>query len=369
MIWIGIALLTGLAALSILLPLSRRGHVVRSGEASRAFYDAQIAELERDRDRKLISGEEYESARTEAARRLIVSVESDTAPDASPLIPRRVASLVALVAMPAVALGIYALIGAPSLDDRPLQARLNAPPGQIELVAAVAKIEKHLRRNPEDGRGWAVIAPVYMRMNRYDDAVRAWTNVIRLAGSTPDRHAALGEALVFAAKGRVTDEALQAFDKALGLEPGNRQATFFKGLAAEQKGDIAEAKKIWTGLVANAPKDAPWAQSIRERIAALDKAAATPQGGPGSDTGKAIAAMPAGEQASAIRAMVEGLAAKLQEDGKNFDGWMMLIRAYSVLKEEAKARDALAKARTIFANDGQSLEKLDAHAKSLGLGD
>ena len=64
----------------------------------------------------------------------------------------------------------------------------------------VARVEAHLEQNPEDGRGWEVVGPVYMRLGRYDDAVKARRNTLRLLGPTAGREADLGEALTGAAE-------------------------------------------------------------------------------------------------------------------------------------------------------------------------
>ncbi len=367
MIWIAIALLTGLAALSILIPLARATAPISHADASRAFFDAQMNELRQDLDRGLLSPNEFAAAEAEAARRLIAA-HDQTASSAVPSVRRRrAAAVIAIILAPAFALGLYARLGHPALADRPLQARLDAPPGKIELVAAVAKIEKRLARVPGDGAGWQVIAPVYLRMQRYDDAVKAWQNAVRILGSDAYRLGSLGEALVFAAKGKVTDQALAAFAEALKLDPAHNQSLFFTGLAAEQAGVPERAREYWTRLISSAPKDAPWVASLRQRIVDLDKT--VKGGGPDSEAGKAIAALPSNEQTAAIRGMVAGLAAKLQEDGKNLDGWIMLIRAYTVLKQRDKASAAVKTARQNFADDAGALKKLNEQVRALGLGE
>jgi cytochrome c-type biogenesis protein CcmH len=369
MIWIVIALLTGLAALSVLVPLARSREGIALEQVSREFYLQQKAELERERDRGLISADEFTAAQAEAARRLI-AVHGDTdRPTVVSTLNRRLAAVIPIVVVPALALGLYAWLGSPALKDRPLEARLNAPPGQIEVVAAVARIEKHLRKNPTDGRGWQVIAPVYMRLKRYDEAVTAWSNALRFLGPSADRYSALGEARFFAAKGKVTPDAMKAFDAALEIDPKHNQSLFFTGVAAEQSGDVEKARERWNRLIAAAPAGAPWTKTIRERLAALDaKAGPAATGtGPASDAGKAIAALPAGDRAAAIRSMVEGLAARLKDNGKDINGWLMLIRAYGVLNEKVKAVEALKQARAIFATDRAALKSLQEQARSSGL--
>ena len=136
---------------------------------------------------------------------------------------------------------------------------MTGPHTNGEIEAAVAAVEAQLIAKPDDGKGWAVIAPVYMRLGRYDDAAHAYAEALRLDGEDPLRRAAYGEALVAAAGGVVTDEARQAFDRALAEQPGQPQARFYLALAAEQDGKKAEAIHAYEQLVADSAADAPLA--------------------------------------------------------------------------------------------------------------
>ena len=131
----------------------------------------------------------------------------------------------------------------------------------------VAKVEDHVAHNPKDGRAWEVLAPVYMRVGRFDDAVRAWSNVIALNGSNAEREANFGEAMVAAANGVVTGDAKAAFDRALALDKQNVMARFYMGMAADQDGRRADAEKIWGELLASAPPGAPWIEVVRHALA------------------------------------------------------------------------------------------------------
>ena len=100
---------------------------------------------------------------------------------------RKIAAALALVAAPAIALGLYAKIGHPALPDQPLEARMSAPPAQQDFAAVVAKMEAHLAAHPEDGRALELMAPVYLRLGRYDEAVKARAQALKILGETPDR--------------------------------------------------------------------------------------------------------------------------------------------------------------------------------------
>ena len=368
MLWVVFALLTGLAVFAVLWPLSRAPATTDARELDVAFYRAQNAEIERDATRGVIGPQEAEIARNEAARRLMAASQRQIADvgRGSPFVTRTVA-LGALIFIPVLALGLYSTIGAPNLPDDPLEARLAAPAATMDIATAVAKIERHLVQDPNDGRGWAVIAPIYIRLGRPDDAIRAYANEIRLLGATGDRYAGLGEAQVYAGGGMVTADAKKSFEEADRLDPKSPRANFYLGLAAQQDGDKPKALAIWTKLAADAPPDAPWLATVRSHIADLSgEPAETPDAGK-AKMAESVAAMPKDQQQAMIHRMVDGLADRLKANGNDIDGWLRLVRAYRVLDEQGKAKVALLDARRNFAADPSATKRLDDLAHELGL--
>jgi cytochrome c-type biogenesis protein CcmH len=371
MIWFVFAILTALAALSVLVPLARARETagVARSEADVAFYESETANIDRDLERGIIDQKEAEGARAEAARRLLATSDAAAAngPSGS---ARRAAAVISLLAIAVAGVGLYAAIGLPAYPDQPLVARQNASPEQMDIMAAIAKIEAHLARNPDDGRGYEVIAPVYMRIGRFADAAKAWGESIRLSGATPERVTLMGESLTFANDGKVTPEATKVFERALVLDPAFPQARFYLGLGAEQAGDKNKAVAIWSKLLGDAEPGAPWADVVRERLAGLGVKAPPVQAAPGVPTGEAaaaIASMPAAERNVAIRGMVDSLAARLATKGDDPAGWLRLVRAYTVLNEPEKAKAALSDARRALAGDTSALKGLDDLARELGL--
>ena len=107
-------------------------------------------------------------------------------------------------------------------------------------------------------------------LQRYADAAHAYAEALRLLGEDPLRRAAYGEALVAAAGGVVTDEARQAFDRALAGQPGQPQARCCMSRSPPSR----MAKKPtpfcdYESLLANSPRDAPWRNMVDARLAAL----------------------------------------------------------------------------------------------------
>jgi len=362
MIWLVFALLTGAAVMAVLAPLAFRNPSPDEAAGDVAFFEAQIAEIAREKTEGRLAADEAEAAKAEAARRLLRAQEKPDAGAKAPSRRRAVAVAIAAIALiPALSLALYWRLGHVDLPDLPLEARLQTRPDQLDLAGAVARIETHLREHPDDGRGFEVIAPYYMRAGRMDDGVHAFSEALRLLGPTATRHAALGEARAAAAGGEVTPAARADFDAALALEPKLPIARYFLGLGAAQTGEAERAADIWNGLLADAPPGAPWAELVRRQLDALK---AEPQA---SAQGAAIAAMPQGARQDAIRTMVARLAARLTEKGGGVDDWLKLIRAYSVLADADNARATVTAARKALASNNDSIQRIEALARELNI--
>ena len=410
-LWLLFIVMTAIAIAAVLWPLLRRP-VGAAGGNDVAVYRDQLEELERDRVNGAIAGPEAEAARVEVSRRLIAAADASAAESAAkssaePIWRRRAVALAMLAAVPLCAASLYLTLGSPDLPDQPLAERLAKVHAGVPMTgggqnqeqsveALVARVETYLEKNPDDGRGWEVIAPVYMRTGNYAGAAKARANALRLLGSSADREADYGEALVAAADGVVTAEAKGAFDRAIKLEAQNVSARFYLGLVAEQEGRKADAVAAWQALLADAPAEATWPDFVRRAIARA-------QGGPSVATGErpadhppapaarsttdvakalgmapaapAASAAPAGPAADAaagpqgdmIRNMVARLADRLKQDGSDVEGWLRLVRSYLVLGDADKARAAAADARQALAGDADKLRQLNAGVKDLGL--
>jgi len=236
-------------------------------------------------------------------------------------------------------------------------------------------VEVRLKEHPDDGDGWDVIAPVYLRIERFKEAAHAYAQAIRLKGETMKRLAGLAEAHVLAENGIIGDAARQAYQRMSRLDPKHPIPRFWLALAKEQDGELKAALEDYEALIKEAAPDADYREPVQQRLDLVRKrlasagagdAARAPAIDPKSAT--AIERLPPEEQLRAINAMVDGLAARLDKNGRDLEGWQRLIRAYVVLKKQEDAKRALARARVALADDKAALEALAALASGLGLG-
>jgi cytochrome c-type biogenesis protein CcmH len=363
-LWFVFALMTAAAIFAVLWPLGRRGQPQKDGSEA-AVYKDQLTEIDRDVAAGLIGSSEAQAARVEISRRLLAAADNQRdLPIASSISLRRSGAIIALVGLPIMAVALYLPIGSPRLGDFPLAQRTRAPDVTQPLDNLVAQVEAHLEKNPTDGRGWSVLAPVLARLGRYDEAVRAYHNSITYNGDSAQRRADLGEAIAGAAGGVITADAKAEFERAIALNADEVKASYFLGVAAEQDGHAAEAASIWRAMLARAPTDAPWRPLVQAALARVGGSTAPVL----SDEAVAAAKdMNETDRGAMIRGMVERLAGRLKQNGDDVEGWLRLVRAYMVMGDRDKAKSALTDARQAVANDAERLRQLNEGLKNLGL--
>ena len=374
-LWIFFAVMTAAAVTAVLWPFGRKPTHLHGGN-DRLVYQDQLAEIDRDHIAGLIGDAEADSARVEISRRLLAAADADAATAAKPPAPsqsawrQRAAVAAAVVIVPAVALGLYLKLGSPNVPGQPAFARANGPTGNQSIASLVSQVEEHLARNPNDGAGWEVIAPVYLRLGRFDDAVAARRKAIALNGDSPARESALGEALVAAADGVVTDEAKAAFQQAAASDAQDPQARYFLGLADEQDGNREAAALKWRALLKDAPANAPWVGFVGAALARVTNepvGTGKPSAGDAVADATAVGAMTDAQRADMIRGMVQRLADRLHANGNDVEGWLRLVRAYAVLGDRDKAKDAAADARRALSDHFDDVKRIDELVRDLGL--
>ena len=333
LLWIAITFLTILTVLAVGRPLLRQHDVepqVETTEAGRrAVYADQLAQIESDFGRGVIGAAEAEAARIEISRRLLAQVAANVGGNAiAPTEPSPRMRAAIVVAIPVLALALYLRLGQPSLPGEPhtsstamAKAPSAAAPGAADIERLIAQVEQRLREAPEDGRGWDAIAPVYLKVERYDEARQAYARAIELLGETPKRLIGLGESAIRAKDGIVTDEAQDAFAKVLKAEPGRLEARFWLALAREQHGELRQAADEYRAILTAAPPEAPWRAAVSERLAAVTGGAALPPKGPAAAEVSAAKDMTPDARQQMITGMIEGLHAKLKADGRDAAGW------------------------------------------------
>ncbi len=379
-LWIIFAVMTAIGLWAILAPFRIKSGSSAAHAAAQdlAVYRDQLSELERETAAGLIDGQEADGARAEISRRLLAAAARHDELSGNGAKPenftrvRRIAAWSAAIGVPAVGVVLYLLSGQPGLPGKPHASRLKEPVAGQSMATLVARAEAHLRAKPDDARGWRILAPAYNRLGRFGDAAYALEQLMRIEGRKPGILADYGEALTFVERGIVSKKAADAFKEALKLKAGLVKARYYLAMAAAQDGDRAAALESWRALLKTAPEKASWRALIEKAIASavvqIEKSKSGKKGGPPAlsrDTLAAAKNMTAAQRQKMIKAMVARLAARLETQGDDLDGWLRLARSYSVLGDNEAARAALANAARNFAGKAAALKRIRDAASRL----
>src|ERR1700674_3359477 len=274
-LWPILTLMTLGAVIAVWWPLARRQGSVRSG-SDIAVYRDQLDEIDRDQAASLIGNVEAEAARVEVSRRLIAAAETAKARSVAPAAGpagwyRRATLAAAIVLLPVGAGAVYLSLGSPGLVSVSMNAATDGQPLPAGIEHTIAEVETYMESNPRNGRGWELLAPVYLRLGRFDDAVRARRNALEIFGPDAAHLGDLGEAIIVASNGAVTPEAKGLFERANAADPEDVMAQYYLGLSAKQEGRRDEAVKRWTALISSAREGAEWLPMVKAALARVDE--------------------------------------------------------------------------------------------------
>lgn len=361
--WIVAGLLILVALIALLRPLLRApAGSTDPDESVVAMFRRQLANIDTEVEQGRLTAEQAAETRADLTRRMLAAADRESR---DPALAKgrpaetswRLGAAVGIAGLiPASALAIYFTVGAPAAINP--AAAISAASGAagrhdaVPLVAAAEQLKARLEREPEHVEGWILLGRTFTSLGRFADARDAYRQAIALAPNEIGLHAELGELLVLGAGGSVTPDAAAEFAKA-GNDP---RARFYAAEAALQRGDSTEAKSTLRALLADAPADAPWRKIVAQRLAeiapdepqgtpkAVGAAPGAPTAGPTAQDVAAAQAMSPDERQAMIRGMVDRLAARLEQNPNDKDGWIRLAHAYDVLGETEKAQAARARA-------------------------
>ncbi len=272
--WSLAAVMVMVALLFILPPLLRKRELsaVSLDALNTEVIRTQLAELDTDLAAGKLDEAQYGAARADLEQELLYDL------DTSGLTARaarsgRWATLLIIPALPLCAVLLYQQLGSVELIDRLQQAKSaqpppaqpqTQPPGSIEDM--VAKLAERLQQQPDDLKGWVMLARSYSILKRYSEAEAAYENALRLGGENANLLADYADAMVMANNGRFNDQAGTLLTRTLELDPGNLKGLWLAGHWKNQSGAYAEALDYWQQAAAKLPPGSEDAAVIEQQI-------------------------------------------------------------------------------------------------------
>jgi cytochrome c-type biogenesis protein CcmH len=275
-----IAVIFIVIALAFLLPplLKKRPQdtkIVDRKELTINVYKDQFEELENDLKNEVISQEQYDSAKADIERNLLVDIkriEESAEKDGSSPAPLsvKISTIAIILLIPVLSISLYGEWGAgePGLNPDAAQPQVSTPEHQQQTINnMVAQLEQRLKDEPNDPEGWFMLARSYKFLKRYDDAIKVFEKVMKMGGDqVPDVLAAYADTIAMASGRQITQEAIDLLEKAIEIDPNHVQGLWLIGTAAYQQQEFKSALGFWERLYKVLPPGSNEANQIAANI-------------------------------------------------------------------------------------------------------
>lgn len=305
--WTLAALITLATLAALIWPLvrSRRDEAISPAIAALNIHRDHKRQIEQDYRDGEITVAERDLALADLTNRVVEEIPTvSEAPAAAPDVePNKVPSaptttiatprsaertswlLAAMIAcvLPIAAIALYRALGNP--------AALNVPPASAsasgltsqQIVAMVERLAERMKANPDDPRGWALLARSYMALDRYLEAADAYAKLDALTPNDPNVLADYADALAMAQQRSLEGKPGALVERALAIDPRQKKALALAATAAADAGDYAAARDYTQRLLETLPPDSDEAKQVNAMLAELSARA----GATGSDTRQA----------------------------------------------------------------------------------
>ena len=277
-----------LLALAFVVPVMLRNNQLE--EDTRDQQNIQIAkdrlaELKQELELGNISQAEFDQVKQELENTLALDLSTVddaevTAADKPVMPDSKLMAVVLAIAIPALAVLLYAEIGAfNTIGKQPevaaqqphaQQSQSQMQPPQMSMEEAISKLRQRLEAEPDNAEGWFMLARTYAVTNEYGKAIEAYQKVLQLVGENDAglllRYA---DALAMNEGGKLSGAAYDYVGKALAIDPQNPQGLWMMGMAQNERGEYRQALESWYQVLPQL-QDAQAENELGRMIAAVE---------------------------------------------------------------------------------------------------
>jgi cytochrome c-type biogenesis protein CcmH len=238
------------------------------------IYRDQLSELRMDIRSGVLALHEYEGARNAIERRMLDEIGGNSIADAESGTSSKAAAWIVAIAIPVVAVSLYAAIGnprglAPQIRGPVIGAAHAMEP--VQIATMVDRLAARLRQNPRDREGWVMLARSYSALSRFNDASNAYKKAVDLWGDEASLLADYADTLAMARGRRLRGEPEGLILRALKADRNNIKALALAGSAEFEKSNFGGAVSYWERLLKLVPPESNIARSVRGGIAQAER--------------------------------------------------------------------------------------------------
>jgi cytochrome c-type biogenesis protein CcmH len=225
----------------------------------------QLQLLDKNLEVGEVSQEEYDSLKYELEASLIddldtknsgdVSNSSDSSKNEISFADNKVLIAFVVIFIPLCSILFYQKLGAPNLIV-PSEAQANQQhdgnnkPSVDEMInMLIAKLQE----NPNDAKGWFLLARTYMALEKYQQAYQVYEKLLPMTKDSngaedPAVLVSMADALAMVRGGKISGEPEDLIMRALKVDPNNVTGLWLAGIAQREQGNNKQALVYWTKL-------------------------------------------------------------------------------------------------------------------------
>jgi cytochrome c-type biogenesis protein CcmH len=218
-------------------------------DATTAVYRDQKRQLDADLAAGAITTAEHTAAQEELVHRLgaeIAKRPSET--EAGEARTPWVAIVVLVAIVPVTSVLLYQLLGNPA----GMKAQAPSPEqpqfSQEDVRAMVEKLAQRMRANPDDPKGWILLARSYAAMGRFAESSDAFAEAAKRMPDDAQLYADWADAAAMAQQRKLVGKPEELVARALALDPNNRKALALSATALLERGNIEGSLARWREL-------------------------------------------------------------------------------------------------------------------------
>jgi cytochrome c-type biogenesis protein CcmH len=275
------ALMLLLAIFLLLRPLMRapQDRKVERKQVNLDIYKQRMAELDTDLAEGQIEQQEYQDAQQDLEKQLIFDIPEQEQQKTDSR--RSQVSLISIIiAIPALAIGLYLYLGSPQTIDMPTAARQAASAHEgaqptdkpVPSVAEmIANLEQRLQQQPDDAKGLYLLSRAYMHTQQFDKAEKSLEKLTQLAANDPNIWANYADVAAVNQQGKLDGRPYEYTKRALALDAKHPKALWLAGTYHFQQQQYDKAIRFWEILKQQLPADSKDAEMLRGSISDAQK--------------------------------------------------------------------------------------------------
>ena len=257
-------LLLALVLFLLLRPFifSGKGEETSRRQMNAAIYREELDKLVAEHAAGLINADEYEMSHAEMRQRLFQDTSEED--DCSVMGSSKKVVIGLCVFIVLLSSAIYF-----SLGDviRIAQYNEQRPTTQAGVEKMVAEFALKMEKDPDNLKGWAMLARSYRILGRNQDAANAYARAGSFINDDPELLAEYADTLASVSNGNFSGKPLALINQALKIDPNNLLALWLSGSASFAAQNYKAAVQAWERLANQLPPGSEEARAIQGSIA------------------------------------------------------------------------------------------------------